>query len=164
MVVVLQNQNLGIMEKVINTKEERIFLDSLKDIVKSARKYAYSSICFAQVQSNWLLGKRIVEQIQKGNDKAEYGKHILKIASESLTEEFGKGYSETNLKSFRKFYLIFKDYSIGQTVSAQLYDTKRQALPAQSDKGIQQALPAILSWSPDFVTLFLAKIQIADNQ
>ena len=80
------------MEKVINTKEERIFLDSLKDIVKSARKYAYSSICFAQVQSNWLLGKRIVEQIQKGNDKAEYGKHILKIASESLTEEFGKGY------------------------------------------------------------------------
>ena len=147
------------MGKVINTKEERIFLDSLKDIVKSARKYAYSSICFAQVQSNWLLGKRIVEQIQKGNDKAEYGKHILKIASESLTEEFGKGYSETNLKSFRKFYLIFKDYSIGQTVSAQLYDTKRQtvsaqlydtkrqALPAQSDKGIQQALPAILSWS-----------------
>lgn len=123
------------MEKVINTKEERIFLDSLKDIVKSARKYAYSSICFAQVQSNWLLGKRIVEQIQKGKDKAEYGKHILKIASESLTEEFGKGYSETNLKSFRKFYLIFKDYSIGQTVSAQLYDTKRQALSA------------ILSWS-----------------
>ena len=147
MVVVLQNQNLGIMEKVINTKEERIFLDSLKDIVKSARKYAYSSICFAQVQSNWLLGKRIVEQIQKGNDKAEYGKHILKIASESLTEEFGKGYSTTNLKSFRKFYLIFRNYSIGQTLSAQLYDTKRQALPAQSDKGIQQALPAILSWS-----------------
>ena len=135
------------MEKVINTKEERIFLDSLKDIVKSARKYAYSSICFAQVQSNWLLGKRIVEQIQKGNDKAEYGKHILKIASESLTEEFGKGYSETNLKSFRKFYLIFKDYSIGQTVSAQLYDTKRQAMPAQLENSNLQALPVILSWT-----------------
>lgn len=147
------------MEKVINTKEERIFLDSLKDIVKSARKYAYSSICFAQVQSNWLLGKRIVEQIQKGNDKAEYGKHILKIASESLTEEFGKGYSETNLKSFRKFYLIFKDYSIGQTVSAQLEerkqqtlsakleDSKRQAMPAQLENSNMQALPVILSWS-----------------
>lgn len=124
LVVVLQNQNLGIMEKVINTKEERIFLDSLKDIVKSARKYAYSSICFAQVQSNWQLGKRIVEQIQKGKDKAEYGKHILKIASESLTEEFGKGYSTTNLKSFRKFYLIFRNYSIGQTLSAQLEERK----------------------------------------
>ncbi|MBQ5856293.1 MAG: DUF1016 family protein [Bacteroidales bacterium] len=147
------------MEKVINTKEEGIFLDSLKDIVKSARKYAYSSICFAQVQSNWLLGKRIVEQIQKGKDKAEYGKHILKIASESLTEEFGKGYSTTNLKSFRKFYLIFNDYSIGQTVSAQLEerkqqtmsakleDSKRQAMPAQLESENQQALPAILTWS-----------------
>ena len=147
------------MEKVINTKEERIFLDSLKDIVKSARKYAYSSICFAQVQSNWLLGKRIVEQIQKGNNKAEYGKHILKIASESLTEEFGKGYSETNLKSFRKFYLIFKDYSIGktmseqleerkqQTLSAKLEDSKRQAMPAQLENSNLQALPVILSWT-----------------
>ena len=147
------------MEKVINTKEERIFLDSLKDIVKSARKYAYSSICFAQVQSNWLLGKRIVEQIQKGNNKAEYGKHILKIASESLTEEFGKGYSETNLKSFRKFYLIFKDYSIGQTMSdqleerkqqtlsAKLEDSKRQAMPAQLENSNPQALPVILSWT-----------------
>ena len=159
MVVVLWNQNLEIMEKVINTKEERIFLDSLKDIVKSARKYAYSSICFAQVQSNWLLGKRIVEQIQKGNNKAEYGKHILKIASESLTEEFGKGYSETNLKSFRKFYLIFKDYSIGQTMSdqleerkqqtlsAKLEDSKRQAMPAQLENSNPQALPVILSWT-----------------
>ena len=107
MVVVLWNQNLEIMEKVINTKEERIFLDSLKDIVKSARKYAYSSICFAQVQSNWMLGKRIVEQIQKGNDKAEYGKHILKITSESLTEEFGKGYDESNLRYMRLFYKTF---------------------------------------------------------
>ena len=95
------------MKKVINSKEESIFLDSLKDIVKSARKHAYSSICFAQVQSNWLLGKRIVEQIQKGTDKAEYGKHILKIASESLTEEFGKGYDESNLRYMRLFYKTF---------------------------------------------------------
>ena len=145
--VVLWNQNLEIMEKVINTKEERIFLDSLKDIVKLARKYAYSSICFAQVQSNWQLGKRIVEQIQKGKDKAEYGKHILKIASESLTEEFGKGYSTTNLKSFRKFYLIFRNYSIGQTLSAKLEDSKRQAMPAQLEDSNLQALPVILSWT-----------------
>ena len=170
-VVILWDQNLCYMKKVINSKEESIFLDSLKDIVKSARKLAYSSICFAQVQSNWLLGKRIVEQIQKGNDKAEYGKHILKIASESLTEEFGKGYSETNLKSFRKFYLIFKDYAIGQavpdqfekpkgqTLSAEFDESKRQAMPAKFENSKQQtasaklenenqqALPAILSWT-----------------
>ena len=132
------------MKKVINSKEESIFLDSLKDIVKSARKYAYSSICFAQVQSNWLLGKRIVEQIQKGNNKAEYGKHILKIASESLTEEFGKGYDETNLKSFRKFYLIFKDYAISQAVPDQFEKPKGQTLSAEFDESKRQALPAKL--------------------
>ena len=170
-VIILWDQNLCYMKKVINSKEESIFLDSLKDIVKSARKLAYSSICFAQVQSNWLLGKRIVEQIQKGNDKAEYGKHILKIASESLTEEFGKGYSTTNLRSFRKFYLIFKDYAIGQavpdqfekpkgqTLSAEFDESKRQAMPAKFENSKQQtasaklenenqqALPAILSWT-----------------
>ena len=158
-VIILWDQNLCYMKKVINSKEESIFLDSLKDIVKSARKLAYSSICFAQVQSNWLLGKRIVEQIQKGNDKAEYGKHILKIASESLTEEFGKGYSTTNLRSFRKFYLIFKDYAIGQavpdqfekpkgqTLSAEFDESKRQAMPAKLENENQQALPAILSWT-----------------
>ena len=158
-VIILWDQNLCYMKKVINSKEESIFLDSLKDIVKSARKLAYSSICFAQVQSNWLLGKRIVEQIQKGNDKSEYEKHNLKIASESLTEEFGKGYSETNLRSFRKFYLIFKDYAIsqavpdqfekpkGQTLSAEFDESKRQALPAKLGNENQQALPAILSWT-----------------
>ena len=79
------------MEKVVNKKEEGIFLNSLKDIVKSAKQFAYNSINYAQVQSNWLLGERIVKQTQKGNDKAEYGKHIIKIASVALTEEFGSG-------------------------------------------------------------------------
>lgn len=135
------------MKKVIDSKEEIIFLDSLKDIVKSARQFAYNSINFAQVQSNWLLGKRIVEQIQKGNDKAEYGKHILKIASESLTEEFGKGYSTTNLKNFRKFYLLFKDCAIGQALPDQFEKPKVQTTSAKLENENQQALPAILSWT-----------------
>ncbi len=135
------------MEKVVNNKEESNFLNSLKDIVKSARQFAYNSVNLAQVRQNWFIGQKLVVQEQKGNDRAEYGKHVIKIASEALTEEFGNGYSETNLKSFRKFYLTFKDYAIGQTVSAQFEDTKRQALITQSDKAIQQTLPAILSWS-----------------
>lgn len=135
------------MEKVVNNKEESNFLNSLKDIVKSARQFAYNSVNLAQVRQNWFIGQKLVVQEQKGNDRAEYGKHVIKIASEALTEEFGNGYSETNLRSFRKFYLTFKDYAIGQTVSAQFEDTKRQALITQSDKAIQQTLPAILSWS-----------------
>ena len=95
------------------------FISDLKQIVRQARGRAYASINYAQVASNWLLGQRIVEEEQAGKARAEYGKHIIESASKALTEEFGKGYSVTNLKSFRKFYVEFQYLAIGQTVSAQ---------------------------------------------
>ena len=111
------------------------FISDLKQIVRQARGRAYASINYAQVASNWLLGQRIVEEEQAGKTRAEYGKHIIESASKALTEEFGKGYSVTNLKSFRKFYIEFQYLAIGQTVSA------------QSDVSIQQTVSALLSWS-----------------
>ena len=96
------------------------FISDLKQIVRQARGRAYASINYAQVASNWLLGQRIVEEEQAGKTRAEYGKHIIESASKALTEEFGKGYSVTNLKSFRKFYIEFQYLAIGQTVSALL--------------------------------------------
>ena len=69
--------------ELIRNQEERDFLDSLKQIVRSARGMAYASINYAQVQANWLLGQRIVEQMQKGEEKAEYGAYIMKWKSES---------------------------------------------------------------------------------
>ena len=111
------------------------FINDLKQIVRQARGRAYASINYAQVASNWLLGQRIVEEEQAGKARAEYGKHIIESASKALTEEFGKGYSVTNLKSFRKFYIEFQYLAIGQTVSA------------QSDVSIQQTVSALLSWS-----------------
>lgn len=72
------------MAKDIINKGEFAFLESLKRIVRSARGMAYASINYAQVQANWLLGQRIVEQMQKGNERAEYGAYIVKIASEAF--------------------------------------------------------------------------------
>lgn len=120
-------------------KEEKDFLESLKQIVHSARGIAYASINYAQVQANWLLGQRIVKQMQKGKERAEYGAYIVKIASEALTEEFGKGYSETNIRSFRLFYLTFSDLQIQQTVSAESLLTIQQTVSAE--------LAYRLSWS-----------------
>ena len=79
--------------KLTIESEERDFLKSLKQIVQSARGMAYASINYAQIQANWLIGQRIVEQMQKGENRAAYGTYIIKLASETLTEEFGKGYS-----------------------------------------------------------------------
>ena len=107
------------MEKVINNNRENLFLDSLKDIVKSARRFAYNSINLAQLRQNWLIGQKIVIQEQNGNDRAEYGKHIVEIASKELTAEFGKGFSERSLWKFKQFYLTFKDLQILPTMSAE---------------------------------------------
>lgn len=147
------------VHELIKNQEERDFLESLKQIVRSARGMAYASINYAQVQANWLLGQRIVEQMQKGEEKAEYGAYIIKLASEGLTEEFGKGYSETNIRSFRKFYLTFRylqiqqavpaesQNSIGHTLSDQFAQPIQQAVSAEFNIRIGQALPARLSWT-----------------
>ena len=55
------------------------------------------------VERNWRIGQRIVEEEQNGETRAEYGKHIIEVASAALTEEFGKGFSETNIEKFISF-------------------------------------------------------------
>ena len=61
----------------------------------------------------------ITEEEQKGNDRADYGKYVLKELSLHLVERFGKGFSVTNLKQMRQFYMIYSKDQIGQTLSDQ---------------------------------------------
>ncbi len=61
------------------------------------------------------LGRWIVETQQMGQKRAKYGSKVIKILSEKLQEEFGKGFSEDTLKNARKFYLTYKE-RISETV------------------------------------------------
>lgn len=109
------------------------YIADLRSIVSTARKMSFRAANLMQVACNWLLGWRIVEQEQQGKARADYGKRIIEEASASLTENFGNGFSETQLRNFRKFYCLFKFLQI------------QQALPAEFKKEIvkiQQALPA----------------------
>ena len=107
----------------MNTQENQ-FIEELKQIVNSARRLAYSAINFAQVEENWLIGQRIVEQEQNGKQRAEYGKHIIGLASQALTVEFGKGFSERTLRQFRQFYCMFPELPIQRTMFAISDSTK----------------------------------------
>ncbi len=120
--------------KVNVTSDEIVFLNDLHNIVGTARSKAYAAINYSLVERNWRIGHRIVKQEQNGNVRAEYGKRIIELASKALTEDFGKGFSVTNLKNFRSFYLKFSDIQIGQ------------ALPDLSCSN-QQTPSAILSWT-----------------
>ena len=83
--------------------------DDARKIVETARREAYAAINQTMVSAYWQLGKRIVEEEQDGKNRAEYGKQLLKQLSQSLTEEFGKGFSVQNLYGFRQFYLTFPE-------------------------------------------------------
>ena len=77
--------------------------------MQQARKQAYSAINSAMVEAYWKLGKRIVEEEQQGQVRADYGKQLLKSLSKVLTEEFGKGFSVGSLYYYRQFYLTFPE-------------------------------------------------------
>lgn len=88
----------------------------ISNLLKEARKSIVSNINTTMTKTYFLIGKRIVEEEQNGNERAEYGENLIKNLSKRLTEEFGKGFSATNLKQMKSFYIAYKK---GQTVSDQ---------------------------------------------
>lgn len=133
---------------------EKFLVNDLKTIVSKARSKAFAAVNYSLVERNWRIGKRIVEEEQNGEARAEYGKYIIEVASAALTEEFGKGFSETNIRTFRKFFLIFRNLEIQQTVSAESNLPKQQTLSDNLSSHFQkgQTPPAqfklrLLPWS-----------------
>ena len=115
--------------------KETIFVNDLRTIVSAARDASYRMANLMQVAQNWLIGRRIVEQEQQGKIRAEYGKHVVELASQVLTKEFGQGSSETQIRNFRKFYLTFSGLRIQQTVPAEFRSrlaSIQQTMPAES--------------------------------
>lgn len=81
----------------------------IRDLVQSARRAVVHSVDLIQVMTNFEIGRRIVEYKQDGEERAEYGKALLKELSAALTDEFGRGFSRSNLEYMRKFYLTYQD-------------------------------------------------------
>ena len=90
------------------------FYSKILDLLKSAHKTVYQSVNSTMVETYYKIGKLIVDEEQQGNEKAKYGQNLINELSKRLTNEFGKGFSSTNLKQMRSFYLA---YTKGQTVS-----------------------------------------------
>ena len=132
-----------------NKSEEKSFISDLRTIVSAARDTSYRMANMMQVVQNWLIGRLIVLQEQQGKARADYGKHIIELAYQSLTEEFGRGFSETQVRNYRKFYLAFSNLLIQQTTPAEFRSklaSIQQTMPAESvSDGI--VLPIQLSWS-----------------
>lgn len=88
--------------------------DKITHLLKSARETVVKSVNQTMVISYFEIGRLIVNQEQRGEEKAKYGEYLIVELSERLSKEFGKGFSATNIKQMRTFYLT---YSKGQTAS-----------------------------------------------
>ncbi|MCL2208038.1 MAG: PDDEXK nuclease domain-containing protein [Fibromonadales bacterium] len=106
----------------------------VKTVLETARSKAYSAVNFAMVEAYWQVGRLIVQQ-QGGEERAEYGSGIIRDLAKRLTAEYGKGYTITNLKYMRQFYLQFK---IGHALRDQLTWTHyRMIMRVENEKARQ---------------------------
>lgn len=84
-------------------------------IIEHGRQQAYAAINQSMIETYWHIGRRIVEEEQNGEHRAEYGERIIENLSKQLTLRYGKGFSKRYLAYFRKFYLTINDIQILQT-------------------------------------------------
>lgn len=81
--------------------------EKVAGVLDQARSHSYKAVNSFMVQAYWNIGKLIVEEEQKGKKRAGYGKMLMEDLAKNLTAKYGKGFTQTNLKYFRLFYMAF---------------------------------------------------------
>ncbi|NOX66983.1 MAG: DUF1016 domain-containing protein [Chlorobi bacterium] len=138
------------MSKKTNINVTSIY-DSIRTILENSHKRVIQNVNFEMVTTYWKIGEIIVEEEQHGKERAEYGKYLLKELSIRLTNEFGKGFDETNLRNMRRFYKAFpfrdavrlesEVHPIGDAVRHQLHSRNESPL------AVSPQLRVELSWT-----------------
>lgn len=90
------------------SRNESAFYAQVREVIVEARRYVHKTANAAMVKAYWLVGKMIVEQ-QGGSAKATYGDGLIDALAEKLTVEFGAGFTRSNLRNMRQFYLCFEN-------------------------------------------------------
>lgn len=101
----------------LGKKEISTVYSEIKKIMLAARQEVYQTVNTSLIKAYWEIGRKIIEDEQSHQDRAEYGKNLIEGLSKELTKEFGRGFSRSNLQNMRNFYL---SYPICQTVSGKL--------------------------------------------
>src|SRR3989339_109536 len=140
----------------IVSEGEAALYKRIRDLVINARKTVARGVNLVQAHTNFEIGRYVVEHEQQGKGRAAYGEEVLKTLAERLTREFKKGFSLSNLKSMRQFYLQNQN-RIGQSITGQLGkalsgaslggpSTKSQSLTGQLEPSVATH-PFTLSWT-----------------
>ncbi len=123
--------------QLIEVEKTDDIVSDLKNIIDLSQKQAYQAINTALVYRNWLIGYRIAEEELKDEDRAEYGTTLIRKLSKELTNEYGKGYTKTNLYSFYSFYKMYPNifHSVsGKSVPLLSWTHYRTLIQVKDDK------------------------------
>lgn len=131
----------------------------IKQILEKARSTAFRTVNFLMVEAYWNIGRLIVEEEYKGKKRADYGDFLIKELSAKLTKDFGKGFTETNIRYFRLFFLAFpihhalrdesnkKSKSIPRPVSGEFNTASIQDAARHNFVELRNFLRPELSWT-----------------
>jgi predicted nuclease of restriction endonuclease-like (RecB) superfamily len=130
--------------------------DRVRRIIDSARAGAARSVNTAQVVSNWLIGREIVEEEQGGSRRAGYGRRLIEDLSARLVRNCGRGFTVRNLETFRAFYIKYPRLGIPHAVRAEspkgLCETEKGYAVRSLSEGKGESLilhaPRGESWKP----------------
>ena len=106
-------------------------INEIRDIMNSARQNIATQVNNELVAAYWNIGRVIVEHEQNSSKRAEYGKDSMRQLSRTLTKEFGKGFSLSNLYNMRQIYV---DYPKFQSLTGKLTWTHYCELLSISDR------------------------------
>jgi len=145
---------MAIKNKEIIRSGYNDLLGRIVRILVEARTKVVREINKAQVLAYWEIGEEIVEFEQKGKAKAEYGEELIVKLAKDMTEKFGRGFSERNLRNMRAFYLNFP---IRQTLSAKSLEEQKLQRPSgksvtpsrksEISQTLSDKFEPMLSWS-----------------
>ncbi|MBQ0156768.1 MAG: DUF1016 family protein, partial [Bacteroidales bacterium] len=114
----------------VNIQNDDLYI-AVSSVLRNARQTAYRAVNFTMVMSYWEIGRLITEDELKW-ERAEYGKQVLKKLSQRLSDEFGKGFDESNLRYMR---LFFKAFPICDTLRHELsWSHYRRLLSVDNEK------------------------------
>ena len=128
---------------------ESVLFTSIRALVESARSKIARGVDLVQVNTNFEVGRHIVEFEQQGDERSTYGDALLALVAERLTAEFGKGFGRSNIAYCRSFYLAYRErVPIVQTSSGQLaHQTGTTPFQIVQTASGQSERPFTLSWS-----------------
>ena len=115
--IIFATYNKKTMNSLMNHSERNedrnsVILNDIRQIVESGLRQAYQGVNSVTIHTYWKVGKRIVEEEQHGEKRAEYGTQLLEFLAKELSKDYAQGYTARDLRNYRQLYLCFNDLEI----------------------------------------------------